>query len=199
MEIVFVQQLGTAVDQHFSLDDATFQRSLESSRAGARGIERCGLVGVPDLAIFAHVETGEGKDDIEFVAPPGERRRIAGVGERHPYHKALLRKHNPLQAMAYRVLKLILFPDIWISGITYLLYGFCQELVLGRGWLEWVASVHIAAAYAILMFIIIHVYLLTTGHSFIDHVKPMITGWDEVDLSPEEEAYLLKDEPGRIR
>jgi hypothetical protein len=23
------------------------------------------------------------------------------VGERHPYHKALLRKHNPLQAMAY--------------------------------------------------------------------------------------------------
>ena len=49
------------------------------------------------------------------------------------------------------------------------------------------------------MFIIIHVYLLTTGHSLRDHVKPMITGWDKVDLSPEEEAYLLKDETGRIR
>jgi hypothetical protein len=47
--------------------------------------------------------------------------------------------------MAYGVLKLILFPAIWISGITYLLYGFWQELVLGRGWLEWVASVHVAA------------------------------------------------------
>jgi len=87
MEIVFVQQLGTAVDQHFRVDDAAFQRGLESSRAGARGIERRGLVGVPDLAVFAHVETGEGQDDIEFIAPPGERRTIAGVA--HRVHRAI--------------------------------------------------------------------------------------------------------------
>ncbi len=28
---------------------------------------------------------------------------------------------------------------------------------------------------------------------------PMFTGFDEVDLSPEEEAYLAKDEPRHIR
>jgi hypothetical protein len=28
---------------------------------------------------------------------------------------------------------------------------------------------------------------------------PMISGFDEVDLTPEEEAYLEKDEPGHIR
>jgi thiosulfate reductase cytochrome b subunit len=28
---------------------------------------------------------------------------------------------------------------------------------------------------------------------------PMISGFDEVDLSPEEEAYLRKDQPADIR
>jgi hypothetical protein len=39
--------------------------------------------------------------------------------------------------------------------------------------------------------------MLTTGHSFRDHLMPMINGFDEVDLSPEEEAYLRKDQPLR--
>jgi len=58
---------------------------------------------------------------------------------------------------------------------------------------------HTAIAFAILMFVIIHIYLLTTGHSFKEHVMPMISGFDEVELTAEEEAYLEKDEPGHIR
>ena len=46
---------------------------------------------------------------------------------------------------------------------------------------------------------IAHVYLLTVGHSFREHVKPMITGFDKIDLTPEEEAYLETDEPDRIK
>jgi thiosulfate reductase cytochrome b subunit len=38
-------------------------------------------------------------------------------GERHPYRKAYWRKHNPLQALAYLMLKIVLFPAIWISGL----------------------------------------------------------------------------------
>ncbi|MBT4076132.1 MAG: cytochrome B, partial [Gammaproteobacteria bacterium] len=48
-------------------------------------------------------------------------------------------------------------------------------------------------------FIIAHLYLLTTGHSLVDHVKPMITGFDEVELSEAEEAYLKENEPGKIK
>jgi hypothetical protein len=44
-----------------------------------------------------------------------------------------------------------------------------------------------------------HVHLLTTGHSFAEHVRPMITGYDKVELTPAEEAYREADEPGRIR
>lgn len=109
-------------------------------------------------------------------------------GEEHPYHKLFWRKHNPLQALSYMFLKVALFPAIWITGIPYLLYGLWRDQA--PGWLEPVVWGHVGAAYAILAFVIVHVYLLTTGHSFVDHVKPMITGYDEVDLTPAEEAYL---------
>ncbi|PKM45571.1 MAG: cytochrome B [Gammaproteobacteria bacterium HGW-Gammaproteobacteria-1] len=109
-------------------------------------------------------------------------------GEEHPYNKLFWRKHNPLQALAYMLLKVVLFPAIWITGIPYLLYNVWREQA--PGWLEPVVWIHVGAAYAILAFVIVHVYLLTTGHSFVAHVKPMVTGYDEVDLTPAEEAYL---------
>ncbi len=121
------------------------------------------------------------------------------LGERHPYRKAFWRKHNPLQAMAYLVLKSVLFPAIWVSGLAYLFYFAWGDSPNAAVWLEWVALIHTATAYAILAFVIIHVYMLTIGHSFREHVTPMLTGFDEVELSPEEEAYLMKDEPSHIR
>jgi thiosulfate reductase cytochrome b subunit len=101
--------------------------------------------------------------------------------------------------MTYLALKVILFPVIWVSGIAYFLY-FLWDNVGGSGeLLSYVAQIHTAVAFATLAFIIIHIYLFTTGHSFVEHVKPMVTGFDEVDLTPEEEAYLEQDEPSHIR
>lgn len=120
-------------------------------------------------------------------------------GEHHPYRKAYWRKHNPLQAIAYAGLKLVLFPLIWITGLAYLSYGMWAAWAGDVAWLQWVAGLHVVAAYLILAFVIVHLYLLTTGHSFVAHVKPMITGFDEVDLSAEEIAYLERDEPGMLR
>ncbi|MBK1632005.1 cytochrome B [Thiohalocapsa halophila] len=120
-------------------------------------------------------------------------------GERHPYRKAYWRKHNPLQALAYTMLKLVLFPAIWITGLIYLFYFAWRDLPDATAYLTGVALIHTAAAFAILAFVFIHVYMLTTGHSFREHVMPMITGFDEVELTPEEEAYLRKDQPEDIR
>lgn len=118
-------------------------------------------------------------------------------GEDHPYHKTYLRKHNPLQAITYLLVKTVIFPAIWISGIAYLLVSFgMAEFSVSTGF---IAVVHTIAAIAIVIFVIAHVYLLTTGHSFVEHVKPMITGYDDVDLDNEELAYLKKHEPDRIK
>lgn len=121
------------------------------------------------------------------------------IGERHPYRKAYWRKHNPLQALAYLMLKIVLFPAIWITGLAYLFYFAWRDIPNAPVYLDGIAQVHTAAAFLILAFVFIHVYMLTTGHSFREHVMPMITGFDDVDLTPEEEAYLRKDQPADIR
>ncbi len=161
-----------------------------------------GLVLLWIFAIFWHLTTGTWR---HYLPTTKGLLRVArfyafGIfrGERHPYRKAYWRKHNPLQALSYLGLKLFLFPAIWISGIAYLSYAWWANSD-NTGWLQGVALIHTAVAFLILVFVIAHVYLLTTGHSFREHVMPMVNGFDEVDLSPEEEAYLEKDEPGHIR
>ena len=121
-------------------------------------------------------------------------------GKHHPYIKTLRRKHNPLQAMTYLMVKIVIFPAIWITGIAYLLISFGIKIELfDMIGLENIADLHTIAAIAILAFVIAHVYLLTTGHSFVDHVKPMITGYDDVELTEEEYAYMKADELGKLK
>jgi len=123
-------------------------------------------------------------------------------GEHHPYIKTYRRKHNPLQALTYLMVKTIIFPAVWISGIAYLLISFgLTDLVsvFGINSVEFTATIHTIAAIAIVVFVIAHVYLLTTGHSSVEHLKPMITGYDDVELTDEELAYLRADEPNRIQ
>ena len=112
--------------------------------------------------------------------------------------KAYWRKHNPLQAVTYMLLKLVVFPAIWISGIAYLPYNLWADSPAAAGSLSIVAGIHVISAFVIAAFVVAHVYLLTAGHSFREHVKPMISGYEKIDLTPEEEAYLQLDEPGRI-
>lgn len=155
------------------------------------------------FAIFWHLTTGTWR---HYVPTTNGLWKVArfyahGIfrGEAHPYRKAYWRKHNPLQALTYLALKLALFPAIWATGLLYLTYNLWASDAALAGWLPVVANLHILIGFAIAAFVIVHVYLLTAGGSFRDHVAPMITGFDKVDLTPEEEAYLLRDEPARIR
>lgn len=119
-------------------------------------------------------------------------------GEDHPYQKVYWRKLNPLQAATYFGLKWFVFPAIWITGILYLTYNWWAGPG-GSGALSLIALVHLAAAYVIAAFVIIHVYLLTLGHGFRAHVRPMVDGYEMIDLTPEQEAYLEANEPERLR
>ncbi|MCW2308040.1 hypothetical protein [Rhodobium gokarnense] len=49
---------------------------------------------------------------------------------------------------------------------------------------------HAAAAFVIAIFVIVHVYMTTTGKSVFHYVKTMITGYDCVELTEAEEAYI---------
>jgi thiosulfate reductase cytochrome b subunit len=155
------------------------------------------------FAIFWHLTTGTWRHYLPTMNGLFAVIRFYAYGnlkgERHPYRKAYWRKHNPPQALTYLSLKLLMFPAIWLSGLAYLLYPLWDDVAGAGALLPAVAVVHLVAAFAILLFVVIHLYLLTLGGPLLAHVKPMLTGFDRVDLSPEEEAYLERDEPGHIR
>ncbi|MCP4694878.1 MAG: cytochrome b/b6 domain-containing protein [Desulfobacterales bacterium] len=101
-------------------------------------------------------------------------------GEAHPAPKRIDAKHNPLQRLTYLGLSAVLLPVQMLSGFMYWGYNSWAEWGFDFISLQIMAYVHIAGAFAMLTFLIIHVYMTTTGHSIGAHIKAMITGWEAV-------------------
>ena len=145
------------------------------------------LIGLWAFAIFWHFTTGEWR---QYLPTQDKLLAVAkfyavGIfrGEVHPYRKTQWAKHNPLQRLAYLFFKVIISPVIWVSGLLYLYYTFWPEWGLADVPLGVIALTHTAAAFAMLFFFIVHVYLALLGKKTVftlSHVKSMITGYDEV-------------------
>ena len=103
------------------------------------------------------------------------------LGEPHPVPKRKEAKHNPLQRLTYLGLAAALLPLQMITGILYWTYNNWEQWGLHFLSLNIVALAHMALAFSILIFLIIHVYMTTTGHTIFAHVKAMISGWEEVE------------------
>jgi thiosulfate reductase cytochrome b subunit len=137
------------------------------------------------FAIFWHFTTGEWKQYIPTLEKVDAMLKYYLTGiftdAPHPFRLTTLKKHNPLQRLAYLGVKLLINPLIWASGLLYLYYGSWGDLGLSGLSLPWVAMIHTGAAFLMLIFFIVHVYLTTTGHTPLAHIKAMITGWGEPD------------------
>jgi thiosulfate reductase cytochrome b subunit len=142
------------------------------------------LIGLWVFAIFWHFTTGEWRQYIPTSDQLGAVIRHYGygifLGRPHPYNVVPERKHNPLQRLAYLFLKLLINPLIWISGLAYLFYASWRDLVPAWFGLHDVALAHTLAAFMMLVFFIVHVYLTTTGATPLAHIKAMVTGWEDV-------------------
>jgi thiosulfate reductase cytochrome b subunit len=101
-------------------------------------------------------------------------------GEPHPVPKRKDAKHNPLQRLVYLSLAALLLPVQMASGFLYWSYNSWKAWGLEWLPLEAVALIHLGGAFAILSFIVVHVYMTTTGHFLFAHIRAMITGWEEV-------------------
>jgi thiosulfate reductase cytochrome b subunit len=146
------------------------------------------LIGLTIFAIFWHVTTGQWKQYTPTLEKAAEvvcyYSRDIFKGCEHPIKKDVDRKLNPLQRMAYFLLKVVLFPFQLITGLLYL---YSSQLGTSME-LSTVALLHTIGAFAFLGFMIIHIYLATTGETVSAHFKAMITGWEEIEV----------EEPDRI-
>jgi thiosulfate reductase cytochrome b subunit len=145
------------------------------------------LIGLWAFAIFWHLTTGEWRQYVPtgqgLMAMLGYYAYGIFSGEAKPYHTTRLAKHNPLQRLAYLVFKIAIAPAIWLSGLLLMFYSTWKPMALGAVLpLQWVAWVHTGAVFALLVFLIAHVYLAATmGHPWYSLLRAMFTGYDELE------------------
>ncbi len=107
-------------------------------------------------------------------------------GAHHPIPKSHEHKLNPLQQVTYLAILSMLLPAQIITGT--LIWGAQEwpEIAQLFGGLPLLAPIHTLLAWAFAAFIVMHVYLTTTGHTATAGIKAMIEGWDEVEDTPDE-------------
>ncbi|MCK5846539.1 MAG: cytochrome b/b6 domain-containing protein [Bacteroidales bacterium] len=147
------------------------------------------------FAIFWHFTTGEWKQYIPTLNLVKEQigYYVTGIftGAEHPTNKLVYNKFNPLQRLIYLGLKMLVIPVMVISGFAYMYLNYPNDtFVLGN--LGPVAAIHTMGAFFLIVFIIAHVYLTTTGHKPLSSIQAMITGWEE--MSELEAKEMVKSE-----
>jgi thiosulfate reductase cytochrome b subunit len=103
------------------------------------------------------------------------------AGAAHPLEKSKDQKLNPLQQITYLAILNILLPAQVITGV--LIWGLQRwpNIAAELGGLPVLALVHTLVAWAFAAFMVMHIYLTTTGHSPAAGIKSMIVGWDTVE------------------
>jgi thiosulfate reductase cytochrome b subunit len=68
-----------------------------------------------------------------------------------------------------------------ITGVLYWTFNSWQQWGLDFLSIGIIALAHMAIAFGVLIFLVIHIYMTSTGHTVFAHIKGMITGWEEVE------------------
>ena len=154
-----------------------------------RAVEWHNFLGIAWLVLYAfivfwHLTTGQWKHYIPTT------KMLLNVmlyymigifkGEPHPVPKSERVKHNPLQRLTYLGISVFLIPFQMITGLLYYTYNSWPQMGFGKLALSAIAFLHMAGGFALLVFLVVHVYMTTTGHSLTAHFRAMCSGWEEV-------------------
>jgi len=98
-------------------------------------------------------------------------------GEKHPMETDPRKKLNSLQKLTYLGLLGVLIPFQIVTGV--MMWGATRwpEAFAKVGGMKVLAPAHTLGAYLFLAFIIVHVYLTTTGNTPFALLRAMITGY----------------------
>lgn len=136
------------------------------------------------FAIFWHLTTDEWKNYVPTIQNFKAQAEyyLTGIFRNapHPTKKRTLSKLNPLQRLTYFGLKILLIPLMVLTGLLYMYFHYPVRGIEFES-LEYIAVLHTLGAYMLLAFIIIHLYLITTGRTLGSNLKAMVTGWEEMD------------------
>jgi thiosulfate reductase cytochrome b subunit len=142
------------------------------------------------LSLFYHLVSGQIRQYIPRPAGFFDQAISQAVyylrgifkGERHPFEKRQDKKLNPLQQVTYIGILNVLLPLQIISGA--LIWGAQRWPFLASqaGGLPFLGPFHTLIAWLFASFVVMHVYLTTTGHAPMSAIQAMVVGWDEVEV-----------------
>jgi thiosulfate reductase cytochrome b subunit len=142
------------------------------------------------LSLFYHLATERMR---EYIPRPygffddairQTRYYVSGIfkGEPHPFEKRPDDRMNPLQKLTYFGILNVLLPLQIVTGA--LMWG-AQKWPAAAGalgGLPLLAPFHSLVAWLFASFIIMHVYLTTTGATPLEAIRGMVTGYEEVEV-----------------
>lgn len=173
----------TGFEVHDSISLFGFEKAVEYHRTASWL-----LLGLIAFSIFWHFTTGEWRQYIPTMSKLQAQIRYYTVGmfrnEPHPTIKSVRKKLNPLQAIVYLGFKLVMAPMVIVSGILYMFYktfDVNDVIVVGDIPLDVIAAIHTLGAFLLMSFVVVHVYMTTTGHTLTTNIKAMLTGWEELE------------------
>lgn len=141
------------------------------------------------FAIFWHLTTGEWKQYVPTLQNIKAQLDyyIFGIFRNapHPTKKTVLSKLNPLQKLTYFGLKVLVIPVSVTTGLLYMFYRYPSRTgieSINIQTLEVVAIIHTIAAILLIVFIVTHLYLITTGESITSNLRAMLTGFEELEV-----------------
>jgi len=184
MQAIIISFLAlTGFEIHGSINFFGYQNAVKYHNVAAYA-----LIILIVFAIFWHFTTGEWKQYLPTIKNMKAQINYYLVGifknSPHPTKKTVLSKLNPLQKLVYLALKILVIPTMVISGLLYMFYRYPQKGViegLNIDSVEVIALFHTAGAFLLIAFIIVHLYLITTGTTITSNMKAMITGYEELE------------------
>ncbi|WP_373509760.1 cytochrome b/b6 domain-containing protein [Thiocapsa sp.] len=97
--------------------------------------------------------------------------------EPHPFQVTETMKFNALQQLSYLGVMYGLMPILVVSGWAFLYSVYLPETLLGVGSVWVVAMTHVVVSYLLALFLLVHIYIITTGETVFSNLRAMITGW----------------------
>ena len=184
--LLILALIWTGFEIHGTLHVIGFQKAQH-----AHNILVWALIALIAFAIFWHFITGQWRQYIPTFDKVIDMVKFytGGIfrGAPHPTKKTELSKLNPLQRLTYLGLKVVIFPFQIGTGLLYYFYHDLPQWGIHMK-LQTVAGLHVGATFVMLAFVIVHVYLTTTGHTVFTNIKAMITGWEDVEDEEHETA-----------
>lgn len=106
-------------------------------------------------------------------------------GDKKPYPITEERKFNPLQKLFYVIIMYIGVPIVIVSGYGLLFPESVIKALFGVSGILITSILHVIMGFFISLFLFIHIYVSTIGHTRTSNFKAIVTGYGWIEESEE--------------